>query len=71
MLKQVSISSFQENFVPKMEFIQRRSSLLIINIFEIVDLDPKLKIGQIWFQNCNVPNFYEIWRSEQIECANY
>ena len=71
MLKQVSISSFQENLVLKIEFIQRRSSLLIINIFEIVDLDPKLKIGQIWFQNCNVPNFYEIWHSEQIECANY
>ena len=48
---QVSILSFQENFVPKMKYIpntikfgnQSRSSLLIINlIFEIMDLDPKL-----------------------------
>ena len=51
-LKQVSIPSFQENLVPKMKYIpnamkfgnQSRSSLLIINmIFEIADLDPKLK----------------------------
>ena len=46
---------------------QTRSTLLIINIFEIADLDP----GQIWSQNCNVPNFYEIWYSEQIKHANY
>ena len=51
-LKQVSIPSFQENFVPKMKYIpnamklgtQTRSSSLIINvIFEIADPDPKLK----------------------------
>ena len=35
-------------------------------IFEVADLDPKLKI-----QDCNVPDFYEIWHSEQIEQANY
>ena len=29
------------------------------------------KLGQIWSQNCNVPDFYEIWQSEQIEHANY
>ena len=29
-----------------------------------------LKLGQIWSQNCNVPNFYEIWHSEQIERAD-
>ena len=40
-------------------------------IFEIADLDPKLKLGQIWSQNCNVPDFYEIWGSEQVEHANY
>ena len=28
-------------------------------------------IGQSWSQNCNVPDFYEIWQSEQIEHANY
>ena len=50
---------------------QSRSSSLNINmIFEMVDLDPK-NWGKIWSQNCNVPNFYEIWRSEQIEHANY
>ena len=52
-LKQVSISSFQENLVPKMKNIpnamkfgtqSRSSSSLIINlIFEMADLDPKLK----------------------------
>ena len=30
-------------------------------IFEIACLDPKLKLGQIWSQNDNMPNFYEIW----------
>ena len=45
---------------------QGRSSSLIINmIFEIADLE------QIWSQNCNVPDFYEIWHSEQIEHAHY
>ena len=29
------------------------------------------KSGQIWTQNCNVPNFNEIWLSEQIEHATY
>ena len=38
-------------------------------IFEIADFDPKL--GQIWSQNCNVHNFYEIWHSEQIKHDNY
>ena len=51
---------------------QSRSSSLIINmIFEIVDLDLKLNTWQIWSENCNVPNFYEIWHSEQMEHANY
>ena len=51
---------------------QSRSSSLIINmIFEIVDLDPKLNTWQIWSQNCNVIDFYEVWHSEQIEHANY
>ena len=50
---------------------QSRSSLLIINmIFEIADFGPKLKTWQIWSQNCNVPDFYEIWQSEQIGHAN-
>ena len=50
---------------------QSRSGLLIINVmFEIADLDPKLKLGQIWSQNSNAPNFYEILHSEQIEHAN-
>ena len=40
-------------------------------IFEIADLDLKLKTCQIWSQNCNVPDFYEIWHSEQIEHVNY
>ena len=48
---------------------QSRSSSLIINmIFKIVGLDLKLKT---WSQNCNVPNFYEIWHPEQTEHANY
>ena len=37
-------------------------------IFEIADLDPKLK-G--WVSNLQCAWFYEIWRSEQIEHANY
>ena len=32
-------------------------------IFEMADFDPKL--------NCNVPDFYEYWHSEQIELASY
>ena len=76
--KQVSVPSFQKDLVPKMEYIpnamklgtQSKSSLLIINIiFEIADLDPKLKLGQIWSQNCNVLNFYEIWHCEQAKHA--
>ena len=48
---------------------QSRSSLLIINmVFEIAGLDPKLNT---WSQNCNLPDFYEILHSEQIEHANY
>ena len=35
-------------------------------IFEIVPV-----LGQIWSQNCDVPDFYGIWHSEQIEHANY
>ena len=43
---------------------QSKSSLLIISmIFEIMDFDPKL--------NCNVPDLFEYWHSEQIEHANY
>ena len=51
-LKQVSVPSFQKNLVPKMKYIpntmkfgtQSRSGFLIMNmIFEIADLDPKLK----------------------------
>ena len=26
---------------------------------------------QNWSQNCNIPNLYDIWQSEQIELANY
>ena len=51
---------------------QSRACLLIINmIFEIVDLDPKLKTWADSSQNCKVHNFYEIWHSEQIEHSNY
>ena len=51
---------------------QSRSSSLIVNmIFQIVDLDPKLNTWQIWFQNCNVTDFYEVWHSEHIEHASY
>ena len=43
---------------------QSMSSLLIVSmIFEIADFDPKL--------NCNVPDVYEYWHSEQLENANY
>ena len=38
-------------------------------ILEIAYLDLKLKLGQIWSQNCNMPDFYEIWHLEQIELA--
>ena len=47
---------------------QSRSSSLIINmIFETATR--KKKLGQTWSQNCNVPNFYEVSHSEQIEHA--
>ena len=50
---------------------QNRLRSLIKNMmFEIADLDPK-KHGQIWSQNCNLPDYYEIWHSEQVEHANY
>ena len=50
---------------------QSRSSPLIINmIFEIADLDPEI-LRQICSQNCNVPDFYETWHSEQIKHGNY
>ena len=39
-------------------------------IFEIADLDPKLYLGR-WSQNWNVPDFNQIWHSEQIKHANY
>ena len=43
---------------------QRESSFLIVNrIFEIADFDTKL--------NCNVPDIYEYWHSEQIQYTNY
>ena len=43
---------------------QSKPSLLIISmIFEMADFDPKL--------NCNVPDFYEYWHSEQIKLASY
>ena len=58
-----------------MEFgTESRSSSLIINmIFEAADLDPKLYLGSrwMWSQNCNVPDFHEIWHLEQIKHANY
>ena len=28
-------------------------------------------LGQIWSQNCNVPDFYEICNSEHIEHTNH
>ena len=77
-LKQVSIPSFQESFLPKMKYVlnaikcgnQGRLSSLIINmIFEIADLDAKLKSGQIWSQNCNVPDCYQTWHSEKVKHA--
>ena len=47
---------------------QSGSSSFIINIIlELAGLDPKLKALTVWFQNRNVPDFYEIWHSEQIE----
>ena len=49
---------------------QSRSSSLIINIFDIANLDPKLKTWT-WSQNCNMLDYYEIWGSEQIENAHY
>ena len=43
---------------------QSKSSLLIVSmIFEIANFNPII--------NCNVPDFYEDWHSEQIEHANY
>ena len=44
---------------------------MINMIFEIVDPDRNLTLGQIWSQNCNIPDFNEIQHSEQIEHANY
>ena len=79
-LNQVSIPSFQENLVPKTKYIpnamkfgnQSRLSSLIINmIFEIEDLDPKLKTWTDLVSKFQRARFFEIWHSEQIEHANY
>ena len=44
-----------------------KASTVIINMtFEIADLHPKSNTWAIWSQNCNVPDLYEIWHSEQI-----
>ena len=69
--------SFKENLLPKIKYIpnamkfgnQSRSSLFMI--FEIVDLDLKLKICADLLLNFDVPGFYKISQSEQIEHANY
>ena len=51
---------------------QSRSSPLIKNmIFVLRNLTQNQIRGQIWSQNCNEPNFYQISHSEQIEHANY
>ena len=51
---------------------QSRSSSLIINtIFEIADLDPKLKAWADLVSKLQCAQFFEIWHSEQIEHANY
>ena len=56
----------------KFETQSRSSSLVIYMIFEIADLDPKSNtLRQIWSQNCNMSDFYEICYLEQIEHANY
>ena len=49
----------------------KSSSLIIIMIFDIADLDPKLNSWEDLALNCNVLDFYEIWHSEQIEHANH
>ena len=55
---------------------QSRSSSLIIDIvdfdpIEVVDLDLKLNTWADLVSKLQCNNFYEIWRSEQIEHANY
>ena len=51
---------------------QTRSSSLIINmIFEIEDLDPKLKTWADLISKLQCPRFYEIWHSQRIEHASY
>ena len=51
---------------------QSRSSLLIINmIFEIADLNPKLKTWADLVSKYNMPSFCEIWHSEQIIIIDY
>ena len=39
-------------------------------IFEIPYFDPKLGTWTDLVSNYNVPDFYKIWHSEQIEYAN-
>ena len=39
-------------------------------VFEIPYFDQELKLEQMWSQNCNVPDFYDIWHLEQIEDVN-
>ena len=48
----------------------KSSSLILSIIFEIADLDPKLK-AWVELKNCNTSNFYEYWHSEQIEHDDY
>ena len=46
---------------------QSSSSLLIINMFEIADISPKLKASDSKLNASDVA----IWQSEQIEHVNY
>ena len=51
---------------------QNKSNMLIVNILiGLDDLDLKLQICQIWSQNWNFLQFYEMWQSQQIEHANF
>ena len=79
-LKQVSISSFQENLVPKMKNIlnamkfsnwNSSSSLVINMIFETADLGLRVKAWTSLNSKLNAPDFFYIWQSEQIEHGNY
>ena len=51
--------------------IQNKSNMLMTNILEVMTLTQNYKFAKCGSKTEMCSNFYEIWRLEQIEHANY